>query len=197
MGLLGADVFHAAAAPGLSLGRRLAAFIFTGCFREPEQGPDPYSAGRTGATEPIESENAMATPVIVAPVKKASWLSKIGHGFLKVFDVLASPQVQKDIQAGEAIGALIYPPLGPINTLINGWLGAIVATEQKAAAAAALGANATNEQKAAAAIDAVLPQIPAVEKQLNVTISPTSQKIINDALVVILNALEPAPTPVA
>jgi hypothetical protein len=138
-------------------------------------------------------------PTTAAPApSKLSFLKKIGKDIVKGLHWFGSAKGQAVVKDAELIAVAVDPALAPIVQLVNTWGGAVIATEAKAEMAASLGATATNEQKAVAATVAVLPDVLADLKKANLTFATSeSARIVNDAVVAIMNELVPAPAPVA
>jgi hypothetical protein len=129
-----------------------------------------------------------------APAPHVSWIKKLGQDIVKGFEALASPKGQAVIAAGEAIAETVFPASAPVVALVNIWMQRAAVVEGKAQAAIDLGVTATGPQKAAAAIAAVTPDVEAILQQCKLLpMTPAQMSAINDAVLVIANALTPTP----
>lgn len=125
-----------------------------------------------------------------------SWIKKVGHGIVKSFEWLASPNGQKVVAEGEMAIDLAFPVAAPVVAIVDAWMKRAAVVEAKAQAAADLGVTATGAQKAVAATTAVAPDIEAILKQFNLLpLSADELAKINDAVLTIANAIVPSPTP--
>jgi hypothetical protein len=130
----------------------------------------------------------------VTPAPHVSWIKKLGMDIVKGFEALESPKGQAIVGAAEAVTMAIYPPSAPVVAIVNSWMQRAAVIEGKAQAAAELGVTATGPQKATAAIAAVAPDIEAIIQQYKLLpLTPAQMSAVNDAVIVIANALTPDP----
>ena len=125
-----------------------------------------------------------------------SFLSSVGHDFVKVFSWLGSPKGQAVIGTVEAVTVAIDPALAGIEALVNTGLKSVISIESVAAAAGQQ--TGTGAQKSAAVVASIAPQVENFLKSIGIA-NPAAADVqkyatsISDALVAILNSI-PAPT---